>query len=196
MSAIYTNPLIESSWREYEALTNGAWVKQWFFDETGGFVVAHRLKAADDMRRSGIVAEVEGCLSLAEMGKRVLRLPENIPYLIDEVVIDGMPYRELLKFKVGETKPRGYPDVYFDGMTWDFKETETENIDTIRQLIKDGRKANNVIFVGAGDEEIKAIGIAMEREFGRKLKDGSWMELPNLYCLKQLSLFSFWKKQK
>lgn len=29
--------------------------------------------------------------------------------------------RELLKNKKGEKKPRGYPDVYFDRQTWDFK---------------------------------------------------------------------------
>ena len=194
MSAIYTNPLIESSWREYEALTNGAWVKQWFFDETGGFVVAHRLKAADDMRRSGIVAEVEGCLSLAEMGKRVLRLPENIPYLIDEVVIDGMPYRELLKFKVGETKPRGYPDVYFDGMTWDFKAPTYQNVESIRQLIKEGRKADNVIFVVSCDDEISVVASAIGREYGNRKNGISWTELPDVYYLFDNQLSGIWIK--
>lgn len=105
---------------------------------------------------------------------------ENIPDLIDDVVIDGKPYRALLKFKEGETKPRGYPDVYFDGQTWDFKETATENIDTIRQLIKDGRKADNVIFVGVNDGGMKAIEIAMQRELGRQREKGTWWELPNL----------------
>ena len=194
MSAIYTNPLIKSSWREYEALTNGAWVKQWFCDEIGGFVVAHRLKAADDMRRSGIVAEVMGCLNLAEMGKRVLRLPENIPDLIDEVIIDGKPYRELLQFKVGETKPRGYPDVYFDGMTWDFKNNTTENVDTVRQLIKNGRKADNVIFVISCYEEITLICSAIGREYGSKKHNTSWLELPNIYYLLDNQLSEIWIK--
>ena len=194
MSAIYTNPLIESSWWEYEALTNGAWVKQWFCDETGGFVVAHRLKATDDMRRSGIVAEVMGCLNLAEMGKRVLRLPENIPNLIDEVIIDGKPYRELLKFKVGETKPRGYPDVYFDGMTWDFKAPTYQNVESIRQIIKEGRKADNVIFKGIDDIGIKVILIAIYREIGRKKGNGTWYELPNLYYLCKNQLIEIWRR--
>ena len=157
-----------------------------------GYVVAHVLKAVDDLSRSGIVAEVKGCFSLAEMGKHVLRLPENIPDLIDDVVIDGKPYRALLKFKEGATKPRGYPDVYFDGQTWDFKETATENIDTIRQLIKDGRKADNVIFVSVSDEGMKAIEIAMQRELGRQRGKGTWQELPNLYCLKERQMICFW----
>ena len=133
-------------------------------------------------------------MALAEMGKHVLRLPENIPNLIDSVFIDGKPYRALLKYKPGELKPRGYPDVFFDEQTWDFKETSTDNIDTIRQLIKDGRKADNIIFFGVDDEEIKTILIAMERELGREIKNKTWLELPDLFCLRPCNLFSIWKK--
>lgn len=186
--------LVEAFRREYEELTKGQWRKQWFCETSGGYVAAHMLKAPDDLTRRGIVAEVNGCMALAEMGKHVLRLPENIPNLIDSVFIDGKPYRALLKYKPGELKPRGYPDVFFDEQTWDFKETSTDNIDTIRQLIKDGRKADNIIFFGVDDEEIKTILIAMERELGREIKNKTWLELPDLFCLRPCNLFSIWKK--
>lgn len=185
---------IEVSKKEYEALLKDQWIKQWFCDASGGYVASHVLKAVDDLTRSGIVAEVNGCIALAEMGKHVLRLPENIPDMLDKVMIDGKPYRELLKYKEGEKKPRGYPDVFFDGQTWDFKETFTDNIDTIGQLIKDGRKADNVIFMGMSNVEIKAIGVAMERELGREKKNGTWKELPNLYCLLDNQLIKIWLK--
>lgn len=185
---------IEISKKEYEALPEDEWMKQWFCELSGGFVASHVLKAVDDLTRNGIVAEVRGCMALAEMGKHVLRLPENIPNLLDEVVIDGKPYPELLKYKIGETKPRGYPDVYFDGETWDFKVTSSENIDTIRQLIKDGRKADNVIFMGLDEEKVKSIEIAMERELGREKKNGTWMILPSLHYLIENQLISIWLK--
>ena len=83
---------------------------------------------------------------LASMGKHVLRLPENIPDLIDNISIIGIPFRKLLKFKPNESNPRGYPDAYFDGQTWDFKTSTFKNEDSLRQTIKDGRKAQNIIF--------------------------------------------------
>lgn len=188
------NQSIVSSRAKYDALSFNEWRKVWFCESSGGFIASHVLKAADDLSRSGIVAEANGCWTLAGMGKHVLRLPENIPNLIESVTVEGRPYRELLKTKRGECKPRGYPDVFFDGQTWDFKETSTDNIDTIRQLIKDGKKADNVIFVEASNEVIKMILIAMERELGRELKNGTWLELPDLYCLNQRNLFKIWMK--
>lgn len=82
----------------------------------------------------------------------------------------------------------------FDGQTWDFKVTSSDNIDTIRQLIKDGRKADNVIFVGPDEWMIKSIEIAMERELGREKKNEVWMTLPNLYYLNENQLISIWLK--
>lgn len=44
-------------------------------------------------------------------------------------------YHELLKYKLGNNNPRGYPDAYFDAQTWDFKTSTYNNVETIRQLI-------------------------------------------------------------
>lgn len=185
---------IEVSRAEYEALSEDEWIKQWFCDTSGGYVASHVLKAVDDMTRSGIVAEVKGCRILAEMGKHVLRLPENIPNFLDDTFIDGKPYCELLKFKAGEKHPRGYPDAYFDGQTWDFKETFTDNIDTIRQLFKNGRKADNVIFVVSSYADVSIVNSAVGRECGRRKCNGTWRELPNVYYLLEKRLLEIWIK--
>ena len=127
--------------------------------------MTHVLKAKDAMKRPGIVVEVEACRMLALLGKRVLRLPENVLDKIDSIFIDGIMYRDLLKFKMGSMKPRGYPDVYFDNQTWDFKTSTFENEDSLRQTIKDGRKA-----------------------------DFSWMELPNVFGLFNWRMINVWHK--
>ena len=143
----------------------------------------------------GIAAEVKACFELAKMGKHVLRLPENIPYMIDEITIAGKPYRELLKFKQGETNPRGYPDAYFDGRTWDFKTSTFTNEDTLRHRIKNGRKADNVIFITNDQEHVNTIKKDIHRELGKRKKDGSWMELPDVFALMNLDLVPVWEKR-
>ena len=187
---------ILASWREYHALPDNEWRKDFFCPETGGFVATHTHKEKDDLRRAGIAAEVKACFDLAKMGKHVLRLPENIPELIDNITIAGIPYRKLLKFKIGETNPRGYPDAYFDGQTWDFKLSTSKNEDTLRQLIKDGRKADNVIFISMADAHYDYLSIqsAIGREYGRKLKNDTWQELPNIFYFSENQLIAVWEK--
>lgn len=185
---------IEKSKKKYEALPSEEWIKQWFCVTSGGFVAAHVKKTVDNMARSGIAAEVRGCLRLAEMGKHVLRLPENIPNLIDEIFIEGKPYRELLKFKEGKMIPRGYPDVYFDGQTWDFKAPTYQNVDSVRQLIKESRKADNVIFVVSNFDDIAAVHSAIGRECGRRKGNVTLNELPNVYYLLENQLTEIWIK--
>ena len=144
----------------------------------------------------GIAAEVMACFKLAAMGKHILRLPENIPELIDNIIIDGKTYRQILKFKTEDRKPRGYPDVYFDGQTWDFKTSTFKNDDTLRHRIKDGRKADNVVFLSDDDSDskINAIKAAGGREVGSRITDASWRELPDIYYLFENQLIIIWKK--
>ena len=157
-------------------------------------MTTHIYKEKDDLRRPGIAAEVKACFELAKIGKHVLRLPENIPELIDNIAINGTPYRQLLKFKPRESNPRGYPDAYFDGKTWDFKTSSFKNEETMRFQIKDGRKADNVIFIATTKEQIKILEKVINREFGKRKGDGSWMELPNVYSFeKELNLV--WEKR-
>ena len=157
-------------------------------------MATHLHKERDDLRRPGIAAEVKACFELAQKGKHVLRLPENIPDLIDGIVIAGVLYRKLLKFKPGETNPRGYPDAYFDGETWDFKTSSYKNEETMRTQIKDGRKADNVIFLTTTTEQFKMLEKVINRELGKRKKDNSWMDLPNIYSLED-ELKLVWTKR-
>ena len=186
---------ISASWREYQSLPDNEWRKDFFCPKTGGFVATHVFKVRDDMAIPGIAAEVKACFELAKMGKHVLRLPENIPDMIDEITIAGKSYRELLKFKPGEANPRGYPDAYFDGHTWDFKTSTFTNEDTLRHRIKNGRKADNVIFITNNQENVNTIKKDVNRELGKRKEDGSWMELPNVFALMNLDLIPVWVKR-
>ena len=175
---------------------NNKWRLDFSNSKSGGYVATHVLKAKDAMKRHGIAVEVEACKALATTGKKVLRLPENVFDKIDSIVIDGKRYRELLKFKEGAQKPRGYPDVYFDGQTWDFKTSSFENEDSLRQTIKDGRKADNIVFPLTDETicHISDLKSAIGREFGNREKDGSWKELPNVYYLYDNALVGVWVK--
>ena len=186
---------IELSRKEYDALPDAEWYKDYFSEETGGFIATHIHKERDDLRRPGIAAEVKACFVLAKQGKHIYRLPENIPKLIDDLTIIGKPYRKLLKYKSGETNPRGYPDAYFEGKTWDFKTSSFKNDDSLRQTIKDGRKADNLILLVHEVKHIEKIQRAIEREVGKRLADDSWTELPNIYCLLGDRLTAVWKKK-
>ena len=193
----YTFNNIESSRREYEALLSSEWRKDYFNEENGGFVVTHVLKGKDVMKREGIAKEVLSCLALANNGKRILRLPENTLDKIDFIMIDGQPYRNLLKFTAGSEKPKGYPDAYFEGQTWDFKTSTFKNEDSLRHAIKDGRKADNIIFIVNSEErEIEMIEKAIKSEIGRRKKDNAWLELPDVYVLVQGEIVAVWNKKK
>ena len=184
----------DKAWREYQSLPENEWRKDSYHQETGGFVATHMLKARDTMKRRGIAVEVKMCDLLAVTGKRILRLPENVFDKIDSIVIDGKKYRELLKFKKDVLKPRGYPDVYFDGQTWDFKTSTFKNEDSLRQTIKDGRKADNVIFLVESLAQIGKLKKVIHREIGMRKRDGSWVELPDVYCFYKGHLKSVWLK--
>lgn len=194
MNIIFDDIQIEQSWLEYQALPYGEWRKDFFCFANGGYVATHVLKAKDKHKRPGIIAEENACLELARLGKHVLRLPDNVLKLIDGITIDGKKYLELLKFKPGALKPRGYPDAYFDGQTWDFKAPTYQNVDSLRQQIKESRKADNVIFVMTDPNNIKNVFSAIGRECGRRSCNTTWKELPNVYYLLENKLVEIWKK--
>ena len=185
---------IELSRKEYLTLPETEWRKDYFDEATGGYVATHKMKTPDDMSILGIAAEVNACYEMASIGKHVLRLPENIPELINNITISGKPYCDLLKYKPNETVPRGYPDAYFDGRTWDFKVSKSRKEDTLRQLIKDGRKADNLVFITDNESQIIRIQHALERELGRRINSGTWLELPDTYCLFNRVLIKIWSK--
>ena len=192
------DPNIEATeaWQEYQSLPDNEWRKDYFNPTNGGFVVTHVLKGKDTMKRYGIAKEVATCLELAEKGKRLLRLPENTLDKIDKIIIDGQTFRRLLKFKPGYNKPKGYPDVYFDGRTWDFKTSTFKNEDSLRQTIKDGRKADGIIFIVNKEDDFSMIIKAIKSEIGRREKDGTWVELPDVFAWFQGEIREVWNKKR
>lgn len=182
------------SYKEYLTFSEKEWRKDYFDEKTGGYVVTHVLKDDDDLTVPGIKAEANACITLASRGKRVLRLPENVINLIDDIIIAGKKYVDLLKYKTNLKKPRGYPDAFFDGQTWDFKKSEHRNINSIRKLILDGRKADNVVFIIENKGQLDMISEALTREIGSQRKKGQSNELPNVYYLWGRELVCLWGK--
>lgn len=179
---------------EWNSIYTEEWINIISYPETKGFVATHKLKVADNISRTGIAAEVNACNELAMSGKQVLRLPENVLSAIDDIIIDGKKYRELLKFKPGEIKPRGYPDAYFDGQTWDFKAPLYNKVESIRKLIKDGRKADNIIFIVNDKQNVDMIERAIKCEIRTRTKNHSWAELPNIFYLTNGRIVCIWEK--
>ena len=172
---------IKAAKAEYDSLPDKEWHKDKFYEATGGFLVTHVLKDKDNLKRAGIRQEVLVSEILAMQGNEVYRLPENVLSKIDEITILGKPYREYLKFKGGSEVPRGYPDLLFNGETWDVKYING-NVETIRKAIKDGRKADNVIFYAEDFIREKDVKDAIEREVGKYNSIGkNTNELPNVY---------------
>jgi len=87
-------------------------------------------------------------------------------------------------------------DVYFDGQTWDFKISSFKNEDSLRQTIKEGRKADCIILIVNTRADFQMIEKAIKSEIGRRINDGSWLELPNVYGWFQGHLEEVWNKKR
>lgn len=185
---------IESSRNKKLVFSDSEWRRVYSNEATGGFVATHVLKDDDNLTVPGIKAEADACITLANFGKKVFRLPENVFNLIDKITLKGIKYRELLKFKTNRKEPRGYPDVFFDNQTWDFKKSEYRNANSTRKLILDGRKADNVVFIIESRDHLDIISKALTREIGSRGKKERPIELPNVYFLWNNELGWLWKK--
>lgn len=172
------------------------WRKVQFYGKSGGYIITHKWKDVDNIKRKGTYAEIKVCEELAKIGHHVLRLPENVLPYIDVIMIYGKPYREFLKFKKEDLKPRGYPDIFFNNKTWDIKTSDYNNEESVRKLICDGRKADNVIFYITRKADISIVESACYREEHKRKKDGSWKELPDVYYLFGSEFRCLWKKKK
>ncbi len=171
------------------------WKKELFDEETGGFIASHKLKAPDTpSKNGGHEAEVDVNKRLASHGMNILRLPDNVPTLVDEIIVDGKPYRSLLKYEDGKETPVGYPDNYMRKETWDIKYIGNANEGTIRKYIWEARKADNVIFFDGGTMKMDIIKTAALREFGKRRKMGTNHVLPNVYYEENGILIPLWEK--
>ena len=185
--------IVEST-NEWNNIDTNIWNKTKFYPESGGFIAAHKQKAPDNGKdkTGGVYGENTVNELLARSGKRIYRLPDNVS---GDTLIFGKPYRELLKYKE-DGKPYGYPDDYFDGQTWDIKSIKTANENSIREHIRNGRKADNVIFFFNGDIEFNKFKEYVWNEIRYRQRNGKVHTLPNIYFINETeNLTQYWNKK-
>ena len=160
---------IKESRAKYDAYDSSVWEKAYFDEHSGGFNVYHKRHDFSKAGGGGKAEKIVGKI-LANLGKQVEFLEEG-----------------------GNKKP----DIKFDEQKWDIKYIEVANVQTIRNHIKDARKADNVIFYFTIDNQYDNMINAIVRETGRFEKLNRIDELPDVYYIsngKQLDLI--WGKSK
>jgi SPP1 gp7 family putative phage head morphogenesis protein len=147
---------IEEGRKKYNGY-NKEWSKEGFDEDTGGYNVYHIKHQFSETKGGGDAEKVVGKL-LKKNGKQVEFLPEN-----------------------GNKQKK--PDMNFDGKTWDTKYINDANENTIRTYIKDGRKADCVIFYWDKNSKIDELKSAVSRSIGHFKKDNKLNEMPNVYYM-------------
>ena len=151
---------------KYDTYDDNVWKKAYFDDETGGYNVYHQWHNFAKKGGGGDAEITVGKILAKNNGKQVEFLPE------------------------GGTKS---PDVYFDNKTWDIKFITNANETTIRNHIKDARKADNAIFFWDANDKLAVLSSAVNREVGRLAK-GQISRLPDIYYIDENGLLvSLWK---
>ena len=123
----------------------------------GGYNVYHKDHNFSKHGGGGYAEKVVGMVLAVINGKQVEFLPEN-------------------------PREGKHPDLHFDDHTWDIKYINEANEETIRRYIRDGRKADRVIFYWqsmAG--KLDMLKSATARELGHALKRGE--RFPGIYFL-------------
>ena len=151
----------------YNAYNDADWTKAVFDEHSGGYCVYHREHSFTKTGGGGEAEKTVGKLLAMRNGKQVEFLPEGW---------------------------KKQPDIKFDGKTWDIKFIDHANEQTIRNHIKDARKADNAIFYFTQDEKYLLLCSAIEREVGRYFK-GQIRYLPDIYVVDKSGLLSLvWEK--
>ena len=159
---------IDAAIQKYNSYSS-EWEKIFFDKCSGGYNVYHKRHQFASTGGGGEAEKVVGKMLAKYNGKQVEFLPE------------------------GEKKS---PDVFFDNKTWDIKWIDNANETTIRNHIKDARKAENVIFYWNTNEKLIDLTNAANREIGRLIK-GQISNLPDIYYIDNKGLLKLlWKKQK
>lgn len=146
------------------------WIKEYFNYENGGFNVYHKTHQFSEevvkSKESGKVAKLTGGGAEKAVGTILAdRHAKQIEFLPEK----------------GHAGKKA--DLRFDDATWDIKYIAISNEETIRQAIKDGRKADNVIFYWDGEDRTDALKSATARTIGRYVKLNRLYELPNIYYI-------------
>ncbi|MDR2928692.1 MAG: hypothetical protein LBV41_10935, partial [Cytophagaceae bacterium] len=73
------------------------------------------------------------------------------------------------------------PDIKFDNQTWDIKLIDNANEETIRNYIKDARKAENAIFYWNRNDKLEDLKNAVGRSIGYFKNKNKLEAMPNIY---------------
>ena len=80
-----------------------------------------------------------------------------------------------------------HPDLQFDGQTWDVKFINFANGETIRKYIRNGRKADNVVFYwDSAVSRFQDLKVAVARCCGQFKHDG--IEMPGIWYINESGL--------
>ena len=147
--------------------------KEWenaYFDEfSGGYNVYHQEHNFSKKGGGGDAEKIVGKMLAKHNDKQVEFLPES-------------------SFKKS-------PDINFDNQTWDIKLIDNANEETIREAIRDARKAENAIFYWNENDKLEDLRNAIIREVGRMRKLNRINELPDIYYMDKPGLLrTAWKK--
>ena len=125
--------------------------------KNGGYNVYHKDHNFSKHTGGGYAEKVVGMILAVINGKQVEFLPES-------------------------PREGRHPDLQFDGMTWDIKYINEANEETIRKYIRNGRKADRVLFFWqAVSGKIEILKSATARELGNSQKRGE--SFPGIFYL-------------
>jgi transcriptional regulator of met regulon len=145
------------------------WEKAYFDERSGGYNVYHKGHNFAKTGGGGNAEKVVGKMLAKYSGKQVEFLPE---------------------------RGKKSPDAKFDSVTWDIKYVDNANEATIRNHIRDARKADNAIFYFT-NAKLTELNNSIVREVGRFTKENRIHQLPNIYYMdKRGFLKLLWAKQK
>jgi hypothetical protein len=149
--------LLREAILKYNSYDPGIWKKAYFDKLSGGFNVFHKEHNFSKKGGGGKAEKTVGKMLAKYNGKQVEFLPEST-------------YQKS-------------PDVNFDNQTWDIKFINNANVETIRNYIKDVRKAENAIFYWNKNDKLNELKGAVARSIGYFKKKNKLHTMPNIYYI-------------
>ena len=147
--------LLKDSLLKYNSYDSKTWKKAYFDKFSGGFNVYHMEHNFSKKGGGGDAEIIVGKMLAKYNGKQVEFLPES-------------------SFKKS-------PDIRFDNQTWDIKLINNANEETIRNYIKDARKAGNAIFYWDKNYKLEDLKNAVVRSIGYFKNKNKLDTMPDIY---------------
>ncbi|MDR0543407.1 MAG: hypothetical protein LBH19_14520 [Dysgonamonadaceae bacterium] len=161
--------LIKEAKAKYNAYNPEEWTKIYFDKFSGGYNVCHKGHNFSKKGGGGDAERTVGKMLAKNNGKQVEFLPESC-------------YQKS-------------PDINFDGKTWDIKLIDNANEETIRNYIKDARKADNAIFYwNTNADKLNELISAIGRSAGYFKSKRQLNSMPDIYYMDNGILKLLWSK--